>query len=224
MKREFDLIIFDLDGTLYQVNIEMDQAYPRAAIQLLARKTGRDSHEIESEFLRKKAELQTILNGKPTSTLTLLYFYDVDFEEFEDTIDSMIEVAKYIKPDPKTIDTISAIRNHYLLFLYTTNNSKVSERILNHLGLSEFFPPEKRFTFSNAGNLELPRREKLQFVKPGLLGFTHILQMHSVIPDRVLMVGDSESSDITPAQRSGIHTYHVTDRKSFYQLPKWLGI
>ena len=224
MKREFDLIIFDLDGTLYQINNEMDQVYPRAAIQLLASKTGRDIQKIESEFLRKKNELQTILNGKPTSTLALLYFYDVSFEEFEDTIDSMIEVAKYIKPDPKTIDTISAIRNHYPLFLYTTNNSKVSERILNHLGLSEFFPLEKRFTFSDAGKLELQRKEKLQFVKPGLRGFTHILQMYNVRPERVLMVGDSETSDITPAWQSGIHTYHITDRESFYHLPEWLCI
>jgi len=224
VKREFDLIIFDLDGTLYQVSNEMDRVYPRAAIQLLARKTGRASQEIETEFLQKRAELEVILGGKPTSTLTLLYFYDIDFEEFEDTIDSMIEVAKYIKPDLKTINTISVIRNHYPLFLYTTNNSKVSNRILNYLGLSEFFPPEKRFTFSDAGKLQLPRKEKLQFVKPGLRGFTHILQMHNVVPDRVLMVGDSETSDIIPAQRSGIHTYHITDRKSFYQLPEWLGI
>ncbi|MBU0712888.1 HAD family hydrolase [bacterium] len=224
MKREFDLIIFDLDGTLYQVNNEMDRVYPRATIHLLARKTGRDSREIEPEFLRKKDELQVILNGQPTSTLTLLYFYDVGFEEFEDTIDSMIEVDKYIKPDAKTIDTIRKIREHYPLFLYTTNNSKVSDRILNHLGLSELFPPEKRFTLSDAGQLELPRKEKLRFVKPGLRGFAHILQMHSVNPDRVLMVGDSETSDITPAQRSGIHTYHITNRISFYRLPEWLGV
>ena len=224
MKRNFNLIIFDLDGTLYPANGEMDRVYPRAAIQLLARKTGRDIREIKPDFLKKKTELQAILNGKPTSTLTLFYFYDVEFKEFENNVDSLIEIDKYIKPDPITVSTIKRIRNHYPIFLYTTNNSKVSNRILNHLWLSEFFPVEKRFTFSDAGKLQLSRKEKLEYVKPGLNGFTHILKLHGASAEKTLMVGDSEVSDILPAQKAGIHTYQITDRSSLYRLPEWLGI
>ena len=224
MKRELDLIIFDLDGTLYPANSEMDRVYPRAAMQLLSHKTGRDIQEIEPEFLKKKSELQAILNGKPTSTLTLFNFYDVEFKEFENSVDSLIEIDKYIEPDPIAVSTIKRVRDHYPIFLYTTNNSKVSHRILHHLGLAEFFPVEKRFTFSDAGKLQLSRKEKLEYVKPGLNGFTHILKLHGASAEKTLMVGDSEVSDILPAQKAGIHTYQITDRSSFYHLPEWLNI
>jgi FMN phosphatase YigB (HAD superfamily) len=224
MKRDLELIIFDLDGTLYPANNDLDRVYPRAAIQLLARKTGRDIQELETEFLEKKAELKQILQGKPTSTLTLFYFYDVSFEEFENRVNSLIEIEKYIKPDPGAVQVIEKINHHYPLFLYTTNNGKVSDRILNYLGLSKFFPAEKRFTFSDAGRLPLPRKEKLAYVKPGLKGFTHILELHGVSPDRTLMVGDSEVSDMNPARQAGLLTYHITGRKSFYRLPAWLGL
>lgn len=224
MKRKLDLIIFDLDGTLYPANKDLDRVYPRAAIQLLARRTGRDIPEVEAEFLEKKAELGQILKGKPTSTLTLFYFYEVGFAEFENSVNAMIEIEKYIKPDPEAVRTIKKIHDHYPLFLYTTNNGKVSDRILNYLDLSGFFPAEKRFTFSDAGNLPLPRKEKLAYVKPGSKGFAHILKMHGASPDRTLMVGDSEVSDMNPARQAGLLTYHITDRQSFYQLPAWLGI
>ncbi len=54
MSRNLDLIIFDLDGTLYPANKEMDQAYPRAAMQLLSRKFNRDLEDVREEFLQKK--------------------------------------------------------------------------------------------------------------------------------------------------------------------------
>ena len=224
MKRQLDLLIFDLDGTLYPASREMDLFYPKAAIQLIAEKSDRDIESVETEFLSKKAELAQILDGKPTSTLTLFYFYDVGFDEYEDKIDSLIDIEKYIEYDSRTIEIIGRINQRYPIFLYTTNNEKVSTKILKHLGLSDFFPKDKRFTFSDAGRLPYPKQVRLQYVKPGHKGFEHILEKHGTAADKVLMVGDSLVSDINPAQQLGIHTYHITDRSDLYQLPEWLGI
>ncbi len=224
MKRNLDLIIFDLDGTLYPANKDMDMGYPGAAIQLLARKTGRDLAEVEQEFLNRKEELHSVINGKPTSTLTLLYYYDVSFDEFENEVDQVLDIDHYIQPDPKCVRVVQRIHAEYPLFLYTTNNAKVSRRILKRLGLGTLFPEERRFTYTDAGKLDLPQREKLEYIKPGIKGFMHILNKHNAEPERTLMIGDSEVSDILPAQKLGLQTYHITDRNSFYSLPEWLGI
>ena len=225
MRRNLDLVIFDLDGTLYPANEEMDRVYPRAAMQLLSRKFNRDLEDVCEEFLQKKEELATIIKGTPTSTLTLFYFNEVGFEEFEAELDRQIDVKSYIKADPKCIQIIKKIHSAYPIFLYTTNNDKVSTKILTHIGLTEFFPREKRFTFSTVSRMNLPdSRAKLQYIKPNIKGFLHILERFGVTPERTLMIGDSEVSDILPAQKLGLQTYHVVDRNSFYSLPDWLGI
>ncbi|HDP67714.1 MAG TPA: HAD family hydrolase [Candidatus Marinimicrobia bacterium] len=224
MKRKLDLIIFDLDGTLYPANPELDRLYPEAAVRLLIKKTGGNPEKVKQEFLTKKAELKEQLNGPPTSTLTLFYYYNIGFEEYENTLDAMIAVENFIAPDPQSIAVLRKINRHYPIFLYTTNNEKVGMKILQRLGLADFFPPQRRFTLTDAGRLRVPRREKLNYIKPGEKGFTRILELHNVPAERTLMVGDSEVSDIQPAQKLGLHTYHVTDRQSFYRLPVWLRI
>lgn len=224
MKRTLDLIIFDLDGTLYPANPDLDRLYPEAAVRLLINKTGGNPEEVKQEFLAKKADLKQLFNGPPTSTLTLFYYYNIGFEEYENTLDAMINVENFITHDPKSRAVIRKIDRHYPIFLYTTNNEKVGMKILQRLGLADFFPPQRRFTLSDAGRLRVPRREKIDFIKPGEKGFKRILELHNVPAERALMVGDSEVSDIQPAQQLGLLTYHVTSREDFYRLPEWLGI
>jgi FMN phosphatase YigB (HAD superfamily) len=224
MKRNFSLLIFDLDGTLYPVSQELDQVYPAAAINLLVRKSGREPQELQTEFLHKKEELRMIINGKPTSTLTLLYYYDVSFEEFENEVNERMEVEAYLRPDPRAISTIELIAASYRIFLYTTNNGKVTDRILNQIGMGHIFPPEKRLTFSDVGKMSLPKHKKLRFIKPHPEGFQSILARFGIAPKNTLMIGDSEISDLIPARKLGLQTYHVQDRESLYTLPHWLGI
>ena len=224
MKRDFDLLIFDLDGTLYPVSKEMDSVYPAAAINLLAQKTGRELQELQTEFLHKKEELRSIIKGKPTSTLTLLYYYDVSFAEFEDEVNQRMDVKAYLQLDPRAVSTIELIAANYAVFLYTTNNGKITERILKCIGMRHIFPPEKCLTFSDVGKMPLPKHEKLRYIKPHSEGFRYILAQSGIAPQKVLMIGDSETADIVPAQNLGLQTYHVQDRASFYALPAWLGI
>ncbi len=224
MKKDFDLIIFDLDGTLYPISNEMDLVYPRVAYKLLSQKTGQSLATVKEEFLIKKADLGKLIGGKPTTTLTLLYFYDIGFDDFENEIDREVAIDKHIHFDARAVETVKHIAANYSTFLYTTNNAKVCDRILRHIGMSDFFPAEHRFTFSTAGRLPVSKEERLQFIKPGEKGFRHILNFHRANPERTLMIGDSEVSDIIPARRLGLKTFHVTSRASFYSLPDWLGL
>jgi len=224
MKRDLSLLIFDLDGTLYPVSKAMDNIYPTSAIHLLAKKSGRELQELQTEFLHKKEELRLIIKGKPTSTLTLLYYYDVSFEEFEDEVNERMDVDTYLQLDPRAVSTIELIAANYAIFLYTTNNGKITDRILSRIGMRHIFPPEKCLTFSDVGKMPLSKQEKLRYIKPHSEGFRYILNQSGIAPQNVLMIGDSETADIVPAQNLGLQTYHVQDRESFYALPARLGI
>ena len=222
--KEFQLIIFDLDGTLYDRNRTIDHAYPVAAVEIICARTGQTPEEAQREFEEKRAELKSILKGSPTSTLTLLYFYGNHFAELEKRVDTRLDIAALIQPDPRMVQTLTAIRNHYPIFLYTTNNGKTADRILNALGAAPFFPAQKRFSLSDVGRLPLPHAEKLQYIKPGAKGFHRILDQFGVTPANTLMVGDSEVSDIQPALALGLSAYRVEKREDLYRLPGWLEI
>lgn len=223
-RSDFELIIFDLDGTLYPVNREVDGAYPAAAYDILSRKTGKSIAELEPEFQKKRAELGRLINGRPTTTLTLLYYYDVSFETYEEEVSRRLNVDHLIEYDPQVVTTVKTVARHYPIFLYTTNNGIITERILNRLQLTDLFPPDRRFTLSEVAQLPFPRREKLRYIKPSPRGYRQILKMHNLEPKQGLMVGDSEVSDIIPARQLGLTTYHITEREDLYRLPQWLNI
>ncbi|MCK4297656.1 MAG: HAD family hydrolase [Candidatus Marinimicrobia bacterium] len=224
MEKDFDLIIFDLDGTLYQRSPEIDMVFPKVPIKLAAKSTGKSEEEMQVEFMQKKDELTRLISGNPTSTLTLFHYYDVEFKEFEDEVNKLLNIESILKPDPKAIKAIEKVNKLYSLFLFTTNNGILSNRILKTLKLDKIFPISRRFSLYSVENLDMPKKEKLEYIKPGLRGFEFILNRFGVMPEKTLMVGDSEVSDIIPAKKLGIKTYHVIDREKLYALPEWLGM
>jgi len=217
-------IIFDLDGTLYPRCPEIDMVFPKTSIKLAAKSTGKSEEEMQFEFIRKKDELARLINGKPTSTLTLFYYYDVEYKEFEDEVNKLLNIESILKPEPKVIQTIEKVSQRYSLFLNTTNNGVLSDRILKTLKLDQIFPISRRFSLGSVEKLDMPKEKKLEYIKPGLRGFEFILNRFGIIPEKTLMVGDSEVSDIIPAKKLGIITYHVADREILYALLEWLGI
>jgi len=224
MPSDFDLIIFDQDGTLYPVAPEMDAIYPTVALELAAKSVRRQPSEIKAEFEAKRSELANQINGIPTSTLNLMYHYDADMQAFEREITQRIQLEKFVCPDPKTMLTISAIAQHYALFLFTTNNGQTTEKILNYLQLAAYFPPARRLTFSNINNLPISKSAKIEYLKPFPKGYQFILEKCNAHPHRTLMVGDSLFFDIIPAQKLGLATYQITSRTDLYALPEYLEI
>jgi putative hydrolase of the HAD superfamily len=222
--KDFDLIIFDMDGTLYQRCPEIDSVFPEAMIKLLSKKTGKPKEELKIEFDKNREKLSQLINGQPTYTLTLLYYYDIDLNDYINYINKMADIENCLKPDKKTTEAIEKIYKNYRIALFTTNNEATTERILKALGLHRFFPKDKRITVDTFLYNKVPRREIVEYVKPGLKGFKYVLSKFNANPKRTLMVGDSITSDIQPAEKLKIKTYHVKNPDSLYALPKWLGI
>jgi FMN phosphatase YigB (HAD superfamily) len=220
-----DLIIFDLDGTLYQSNPTIDAAYPKACLNLITRHTGLDTEATAAQFQQQRQELSKQINGRPTNTLTLFRYYkNISVEEYEQEVNRLLDVETHITYDETAFLTIAKIARFYPIFLFTTNNATTTKRILKKLHLERLFPADARLTLSDLSRLQANREEAIHYIKPGERGFRRIMDKFQTIPTRVLMVGDSEVSDITPAQKLGLLTYHVKDREALYRLPEWLGI
>lgn len=225
MKREFDLIIFDLDGTLYVDTPSSNRAFSSGAVNVLMRKLGLDEETSRELFREKKKEMEKKIGGMPTNTLTLLHYYeDVTVEEFEAEVNRLMDVEAVIEPDPRASEAVRKVASQYRLALFTTNNGITARRILNRIGMDDFFPMERRFTLSRIGRLPFPRREQLTYLKPNPGGFGLILDETGSRPGHTLMIGDSEVSDIRPAEALGLRTYRISSRESLYELPEWLGI
>ncbi len=224
MAKSLDLIIFDLDGTLYERQAVIDEAYPQAALTLLTRKSAKNRKEIKQEFFHKKQLLAEKLQGKPTNTITLLYYYDITIDDFEREVNRILDPRPFLTPDPKVQEVVYRVHAHYPVYLFTTNNGRVAHRILETLHLDSYFPPARRYTLSTVKQFDTDQQKRIDYIKPGLKGFQYVLGKEQIPPARALMVGDSKTSDIEPAVKLGLYTYHVTNRKELYQLPEWLNI
>lgn len=221
--KSLDLVIFDMDGTLYPNHEGFNAVYPRVVLKLAAAKRNTSLEETEVVFRQQMAELEEKIGGRPTWTLTLLAFYDISFAEFEQAIDRELMVETLLIPDPRSVQAVERVAERFPIALYTTNNGLATERILNHLGFQHIFPADRRFTLSSVGELKLPRPAQLAHVKPGERGFRYVLQTFNANPERTMMIGDSMVSDIEPACRLGLQTHHVTCPEDLYLVPEVLG-
>jgi FMN phosphatase YigB (HAD superfamily) len=224
MGKKFELIIFDMDGTLYPSCSEFNKVYPEVCIDVVMELKGIGREEARKEFVEMVDKLSEELGGRATNTLTLLRYYEISFEEFERRVDERIDIEKLLSYEEKVRSVIEKISKNYPIALYTTNNDSCTDRILSHLKLSEFFPHDRRFTISTMGRLPVSRIEQLSYIKPGVNGFKMILDRYHVKPSQTLMVGDSEVSDIEPARKLGMNTYKIMEIESLYRLPRWLEI
>ena len=90
--------------------------------------------------------------------------------------------------------------------------------------MAQFFTEDRRFTFSSIAELNIEENEIIDYIKPGKKGFEYILKQENADYEDCLMVGDSATSDIKPAEKLGMKTYHITSRPDLYNLPAWLGL
>lgn len=226
LAHDLDLVLFDLDGTLYPDNPAINAPYPEEALRLAARAAGiADPEAAREHFLARRAEVEERIGGRATHTLVLLSAYEVSFDEFEAAIAAACPIETALSPDPEIASAVAQVACAFPVALYTTNNESCAARILARLGLADLFPPHRRLTLSDLGRLPLPRAAILERIKPGRAGFRLALERFGgVAPERAMMVGDSEVSDLAPARALGMRTHPVARREDLLDLPLRLGL
>jgi len=223
--KDYECIIFDMDGTLYAYNNTCRTIYKDMAVNLILKYYDYEKAEAETRFLELRKFEENKCGQRVSNTLVLLNNFDrIDFHDVEDEVDRIYDVENVLHLDKKALEAVTTVCSNYKTTLYTMNNEKTTRRTLNTIGMANLFAENNRYTFTTMGKLDLPRSERIEHVKPGLSGYELVVKAINCDPKKCLMIGDSMKSDIEPAKALGMDGYLIKTFDDLYVLPEWLGI
>ncbi|MGE5421810.1 MAG: HAD family hydrolase [Ignavibacteriales bacterium] len=222
----FDAILFDLDGTL--LDIDMNHFLPKyfgQMIQLAADK-GLEHQGLPERVYRSTEAM--LVNKDPRLTNREIFERDfwLDdvfprhmflpfFEEFYET--RFDKLQAYAKPLPCTQGIISKVFGLGTKVVIATNSVFPDKAIL------------KRLNWAGVGGFDyslVTSYEVMHFTKPHPEYYEEILEVLGLRPERCLMVGNDVGEDMV-AGRIGMKTFLVQDRLiNDKQLPievDWMG-
>ena len=168
-------VIFDLDGTLVNFNIESQTV--RAEVRTYLIRNGIPPSILptnESIFeMLKKVEIYLKNNNKPQRTFNSTRDKALEIaEQYE------LEAAKTTALFPGTITTLQTLKEkHYKIGLCTINSQKSTDYILNKFNIKKLF------------NATIPR-DKVNQVKPSPEHLQAVLKALKTTPTEALIVGD----------------------------------
>jgi len=180
------VLVWDLDGTLYQEIPEIKEGIHANAIKLVS-KARKISHE------KAKALLQETYEKLGTLTQALI---DLGVEKsyaLSDEWYSGVQL-KYLKRDERLVQLFVKLKSWRHL-IETNGARRLTIKKLKRLGL-ELSTFEKIFT--NA--------DMFGVLKPDLLPFQKVLEYTRLPAQAHLMIGDRDRTDLEPARKLGMKT------------------
>lgn len=187
-------VILDFDGTLYSDGDWSNE--PKLFGEYLLKKNYLPEHKTWED---KMAQLEKMYPNYHIIQQVFAFLHDngiddSEFRKFND--DNICEIRTdsivFIKPE-----TIEELAKGYLVYMISDSAIPYLKFYLKHAGVDE---ANFKKILSNEYNDE---------------GYTKIPMMKNVLadtglsPEEVIMIGDSEKSDIIPAKLLGIQTHHV---------------
>lgn len=180
------VLIWDLDGTLYQELPEIKKEIHQNVIKAIVK--------TKSISFKKGEELYSQVYAQVKSNTKTLINLGVDKDYVLSGNWYNQAQLKYLKKDPDLVKVFKQLSN--LRHIIDTNSNKqVTFKKLKILGLDlNFFG--KIFTSTDMGDK----------VKPDPFAFKIVLQFTKLRPQEHLFIGDSEGKEIIPAQKIGMKT------------------
>ena len=182
--KQIKVIGWDLDGTLYTANSELEREIVSLRNQRVMEALGLGLEE----SIKKYNEVYLKL-GSHTKTITSL---GVDGESFFVEVWDQIKLEKYIKPDPKINELFKQL-SKYRMFLLS--NSNTLEQIKKKLGLVGLSVGVFEVIQDTVG---------LGAVKPDSKPFEVVMEKMAFGADEAMYVGDRVSTDVRGARGVGI--------------------
>ncbi len=188
-------VIFDLDGTLFEFNLDYKTVRAEVAQFLIGEGIPASILSInESVFeMLKKAEIYMRNNGKREKE-----FVAVQRHALSISLEHELKAARETSPLPGVLETLKTLRKRNLkLGIFTINNRKSTEYILSSFHMKSFFTA-------------VVAREDVLRVKPDPLHLAAALKALGASPDETVVVGDSvvdmRSAKISNATPVGVAT------------------
>jgi len=190
--KDIEVLIWDLDGTLYHEIPELKKAILQNAVKAVAKTKRIAFSEAEKLFLKNYERFKS-------NTKTLFHLgVDRDYVISGDWYNQA--QLKFIKKDPLLADIFKKLQNLRHI-IHTNSERKIALKKLKILGLDlNLF--EKIFTSSDMAGK----------VKPDPSAFKLVLQFTKLKPKEHLFIGDSVGKEVIPAKKLGMKTCLVWDK------------
>lgn len=184
---ELDIILFDLDNTLYHPDCGLLEAGDRRITRFIARRLGLDREEADRLRLRTWREYGATARG-------LEIEHGVPQREFFAAVIERVEVEDYLRPDPDLAAMLGRLPQH--LYVFTNATARYAGRVLAALAVAEHF--ERIFDIEFAGGVPKPAAE----------GYERIVRELQTPPGRMALIEDTEPN-LAPAAERGMLTIKV---------------
>lgn len=188
------VILFDLDGTLYN-SAEVQQKFAEAAYHALARTKEIPVCQARSLIEETRAQLKAKHGFAVPYTLTLVRF-GVSVEAWHKANIDYFDPRDFISANGELRDMLLHLRKRCRLAILTNNNEVQAGRILEALHVQDLF--DRVFTYNT-----------FKTMKPNPRFFRKAAEAMNVAPAECLVVGDRYSVDLIPAQNLGMQIYEV---------------
>lgn len=180
MDMKFNLLMFDLDGTLVDSALEIADATNDV---LCSRGLQRVADADVMQWIGHGAH-ETVVHALAAATGRNVADQRADQRDVEAAMERFVQAyivrcGQRSRLYPQVMETLQALsRAHVPMALVTNKESRLTERVLDVYGLRRFFDPV-------LASDTLPRR------KPDPLPLHYCMEVHHVAPQRSLMIGDS---------------------------------
>lgn len=204
-KSSIKLIIWDVDGTLYQSNPELADQYRRAH-KIMFKK----SFPLKSE-MELFEEFNLIKSQTKSSTQALSNMGFGSLVEVEQQLEQYLETNKFIRLNEKLVSFFSKLTRNYPIRHWAVRNG-FTDSTYERLSLIGF---EKNIN-SSIGPFEkvIGVFDTYNVAKPSLIIFNDLLRMSNIFPHNILSVGDRIEIELTPAKALGMQTALITYGKT----------
>lgn len=213
--RPFDLLIFDLGGTLMYFNGDWPEVFTRANEELLRQLSagGLDlpgdeflrefSARLESYYAERNSEFIEYTTAYVLRTLLGEYGYpDYPEDRLREALRAMYAVSQaHWHPEEEALPTLAGLRQqgYRLALISNAGDDADVQALVDKAGIRPFF--EMILTSAAAG-----------IRKPNPQIFQTVLEKLGVAANRAAMIGDTLGADILGARNAGLFAIWITRR------------
>ena len=188
------VILFDLDGTLYN-STEVRKKFAEAAYHALAKLKDITVEEATSLIEDTREKLKEKHGFPVPYTLTLVRF-GMPVENWHKENIDFFDPRDYLSSNGELREMLLDLRKRCRLAILTNNNEVQAGRILQALKVKDLF--DRVFTYNS-----------FKTMKPNPQFYKQAAKVMEVTPEECLVVGDRYSIDLIPAQNLGMQIYEV---------------
>ncbi len=208
-----NVIIWDIDGTLYPLNETISNEVLESAYKTIAEYTGWPRHKVLDEFNKVHEKIT------PSSTEATALLCNITIAQAAAKTDEYLNRLQFLKHDDKLVTLFEQLEGYKHFILGNGAKKHIAEAV-EVLGI-----PASTFD-------EIVTSEIVGVNKPEDNGFRYIMEKTGLPAAEHLMVGDRERVDLLPAKKLGMKTCLVWALKpsmvaditlpNVYELPQIL--